>query len=131
MKKILVLGWVIAALFIVQPALAADIYALGAKAAGLSDKEIDALYSRQIEGQLVTGRGEVGRVTATSGEGLDGKYEVIIICSPEVRIKLQTNGFWVDRFKVKKGAVVSFTGQCNQIHKSLSYVYAVVRATIR
>jgi hypothetical protein len=132
MQKISIVVWMAVSLFIVQPLLAStNICALGSRAAGMSKAQIEELYEREIEGQLLTGRGEVKRVTSTSGEGLDGKYEVEIICSPKVKVTLQTNGFWIKRSGAVKGAMVSFTGECYQIYKSMGTVYCVVRATIR
>jgi hypothetical protein len=63
----------------------------------MTSDQLDAFYERQIEGRLLTGRGKVERIVATSGEGVDGKYEVEIMCSPKVVVKLQTNGFAIER----------------------------------
>jgi hypothetical protein len=132
MQKINIVVWVAVSLFIVQPLLAStNICALGSRAVSMSKSQIDEFYEREIDGQLLTGRGKVVRVTATSGEGLDGKYEVEITCSPEVKVILQTNGFWVERSGAVKGATVSFTGECYKIYKSMNSVHCVVRATIR
>ena len=132
MKKILVVVWAAVSLFLVQPALAStDICYLGSQAANMTSDQIDDFYERQIEGRLLTGRGKVERVVSTSGEGLDGKYEVAILCSPTVVVKLQTNGFALERSGAKKGAVVSFSGECFWIYKSYGVVHCVVKATIR
>jgi len=92
---------------------------------------MEELYEREIEGRLLTGQGKVVSVISTSGEGTDGKYEVKIACSPEVMVTLQTNGFWIERSRAVKGAMVSFSGECFQIYKSMDTIYCVVRATIR
>ena len=132
MRTILILTWVAVSLFIVQPLLAStNICALGSRAASMSESQIEELYEREIEGRLLTGQGKVVSVISTSGEGTDGKYEVAIICSPKVKVTLQTNGFWIERSGAVKGAMVSFTGECFQIHKSIDGVHCVVRATIR
>ena len=132
MRIILTVFLVIVSLFIVQPALAStDICYLGSQAAHMTQDQIDDFYERQIEGQLLTGRGEVKRIVSTSGEGLDGKYEVEIACSPTVVVTLQTNGFGIERAGAKKGVVVSFSGECFQIYKSGDVVHCVVKATIR
>jgi hypothetical protein len=134
MQKISILVWVGISLFIVQPLLAStNICALGSRAVAMSEAQIEELYEREIEGRLLSGQGKVVRVTATSGsdEGPDGKYEVEIVCSKTVKVILQTNGFWIERFNAKKGSAVSFTGECFKIYKSMGTVYCVVRATIR
>ena len=132
MRNILILTWVAVSLFIVQPLLAStNICAMGSRAASMSESQIEELYEREIEGRLLTGQGKVVSVISTSGEGTDGKYEVKIACSQGVMVTLQTNGFWIERSRAVKGAMVSFSGECFQIYKSMGTVYCVVRATIR
>jgi len=130
--RVVAVLWMASALFIVQPVLAAsDLCYLGSLAANKSEKQLEELYERRIEGQLLTGRGKVLSIYHTSGEGLDGKYEVEIACSPKVLVKLQTNGFAIERFGAAKGVIVSFRGECFKIHKSAGVIYMVVRAVIR
>jgi len=132
MKYLSVVVWVALTLFIVQPVLAStDICYLGSQAADMTKEEIDAFYKSSVEGKLLTGRGEVKSVKKTAGEGVEGNYQVEIFCSGKVIVKFRTNEFWVKRTGVKKGAVVSFSGQCVQINKTLTFVYFVVKATIR
>ena len=132
MKYLSVVVWVALTLFIVQPVLAStDICYLGSQAADMTKEEIDVFYKRSVEGKLLTGRGEVKSVKKTAGEGVEGNYQVEIFCSDKVIVKFRTNEFWVQRTGVKKGAVVSFSGECTRMHKSMNYVYCVVKATIR
>lgn len=119
-------------MLIVQPVFAStDICYLGSQATDMTPDQIDAFYVSRIEGQLLTGLGEVKSIVSTMGEGLDGKYEVEILCSPKVVVKLQTNGFAIDRSGAKKGAVVSFPGECFRIYKSMDAIHLVVKAAIR
>ena len=132
MKSILIVVWVVFSLFIVQPALAStDICHLASQVVDMTPEQIDVFYKSKVAGRLLTGRGTVKSVKKTAGEGVKGNYQVEIFCSPKVIVKFQTNEFWVKRTGAIKEAVVSFSGECTRMHKSMNYVYCIMKATIR
>ena len=132
MKSLMTLIWVILVFIFVQPVAAStDICHLASQAVKMEQKDIDEFYNASVARRLLTGRGVVKSVKQTAGGAVKGNYQVEIICSPNVVVRLQTNEFWVKRQGVVKDATVSFSGECTRMHKSLNTLNVVVRATIR
>lgn len=132
MKSLMTLLWVLLVLIVGQPVSApTDICHLASQAVKMEQKDIDEFYKAHVARRLLTGRGVVKSVKQTAGGAVKGNYQVEIICSPNVIVRLQTNEFWVKRQNVVKDATVSFSGECTRMHKSLKSLVCVMRATIR
>lgn len=131
MKSVLVVFWVAISLALVQPCFArVNLCRLASEVVDKTPEEIEAFYNQKVYRRIVNGSGQVHSIKQPA-KGTRGSYQVEILCSPKVMVRLQVGELWIKRNKATKGAMVTFKGDCTRMHKSMNYLYCIVREVTR